>query len=138
MCYGSHMEMAEVGVVTVTLVRDAKEERVMRRALTRLVGLGLPVVAADGGSGADFVDFLKNLGVRVVQPRKRGLVPQVKAAVAEAQKNGRNYLLYTEPDKFLFFDGRLEEFIERIRAGAKFGLALAARDESSFRTFPEW
>ena len=111
----------------------------MRRALERLAGLGLPVAAADGGSGESFVRFLKELGFRVAKPRKRGLVPQVKAGVAlGANSLGREFLLYTEPDKLLFFEGALLDFIHQVRSGSRFGMALAARDEAGFASFPEW
>ena len=133
------MDAAEVGVVTVTLVRNAQEERWMRRALERLAGLGLPVAAADGGSGESFVRFLKELGFRVAKPRKRGLVPQVKAGVALGAKSlRREFLLYTEPDKLLFFEGALLDFIHQVRSGSRFGMALAARDAAGFASFPGW
>lgn len=133
------MNHEQVGIATITLTRGALEEQLLRESLRRLAGLGMPVVAADGGSRAEFLEFLRNLGMRVVRPRKPGLIPQVQLSLATAARELRRpYLLYTEPDKVAFFGDPLLKFVGTVRAGKRFGMALAARDPWSFATFPEW
>ena len=121
----------------MTLTRTGHEEKTLRRALPTLAATGLPVIAADGGSSPGFVKFLGALGFTVVQPSRPGLVRQVKAALREALRLPQPFILYTEPDKTPFFEGKLTVFLQRSRPGAKPGLVFAARDAASFSTFPE-
>src|SRR5688500_17839938 len=128
------MRLTDVGVVTITLARNANEERTLLSALKDLRACGLPVVAAHGGAGERFVSTLKGLGFEVVIPDERGLVKQVKAGLAAALKMWpRKGILYMEPDKYPFFGERLTQFVAAVRGA---DVAVAARDARSFRTFP--
>lgn len=133
------MDAAEVGIVTVTLARTPREEKLMRKSLGALTGLGLPIVAADGGSGPDFLMFLRESGIQVFSPKKPGLIQQVKLSFKKARERlGTPFLLYTEPDKIVFFGKKLSRFIRKTTPSGRFGLAFAARDKTSFQTFPPW
>ena len=131
------MQTDEVQVVTITLARSKSEEETLLAALCELKRCGATVVAADGGSRAEFIDSLKMLGFSVVRPSKTGLVQQVKAAVETALKSSpRKPILYTEPDKYPFFQGPLVEFVRKIPEGVGPFLSIVARDGASFATFP--
>ena len=93
-----------LAVATITLARGADEERLLREALTTLADLGLPVIVADGGSGAAFVEFLRGLPhVTVAAPAGQGLVAQVRASLDGCSGLGADLILYTEADKQQFF-----------------------------------
>ena len=49
--------------------------------------------------------------------------------------SGRPFVLYTEPDKEMFFAEHLRDFVDRA-SGRDGGVVLAARSESSFASFP--
>jgi len=128
-----------VSVATVTLARDEAEERALRGALQQLSREGLRVAVSDGGSAPAFIEFVRTLAsITVVPPIERGLVGQVKASLRTAADWQSPFLLYTEPDKRLFFGGRLASFISSAPDSADVGIVLAARDENSFATFPEF
>ena len=131
------MNPADVVIATITLARTVEEERELQESLTELQRCGSPVIAADGGSPVGFVEKVRNLGVQVVWPRNRGLVPQVKAALRQtAKKYSGRFVLYTEPDKYPFFGKMMHDFVRLARGESDLGVAIAARDEKSFRTFP--
>lgn len=128
---------ARLAIATVTLVRDPTEEVLLRRSLQRLVESELPIVIADGGSNAGFVEFLATLdGARIVAPDRKGLVPQVRAALEGAAGDDVDAILYTESDKLAFFDAGLSTLVEQGRVGVDTTLTLASRDAQSFATFP--
>lgn len=126
----------DIVIATITLARTPSEEKLLRTSLTRLVSLGMPVLAVDGGSPGTFVSFLKEVRIKVVPIKTRGLVPQVEGSIGSAGKRGNRYILYTEPDKEQFFAGAIVDFIRSIKPSKRMGVALAARDPKAFRTFP--
>src|SRR5688572_10613671 len=132
------MKREDVCVVTITLARDAQEGRTLLRALEKLTALGLPLVIADGGSSARFVKRVLDFNYFVVTPQAKGLVKQLKAGIAVAlrQFKERRAIIYTEPDKYPFFEGNLLEFVNAAKYSEKLGAIAAARDEKSFSTFP--
>jgi hypothetical protein len=131
------MQLQDIIIVTITLARTPSEERLLLSALSKLQPYRVPIIAAHGGPESRFVNRLRDLGITVVFPKRKGLVAQIKAGFEAALKKSPKAILYTEPDKYPFFTGPLQEFVRRARAGSKFGLAIAARDAKSFRTFPE-
>src|SRR5687767_14504631 len=132
------MKLNSVALVTITLARTPQEERTLIKSLKLLHTHRLPVIAADGGSSQRFVRSLNKLGFTVITPRKRGLVYQVQAALAEALRNREiTAILYTDPDKYPFFGAPLSQFLQTARTGKNFGVAVAARDSKSFRSFPK-
>lgn len=132
------MRTGEVVIATITLARSGGEEIVLERSFKELCALRLPVLVADGGSSERFTGKIKMLGSSVLSPKSNGLVPQVKASLGAALANwpGKRAVLYTEPDKYPFFRGALVEFVKSARPSASFGVAIAARDAKSFKTFP--
>jgi hypothetical protein len=132
------MKVSEIAIVTITLVRTREEESSLLHSLEKLAGTNVPLVIADGGSAKRFVKELLNFTDLVVTPEKKGLVQQVKAGLAGAltQFADKRAILYTEPDKYPFFEGRLFEFITTVPLRRKLGVIAAGRDAKSFRTFP--
>lgn len=133
------MKPSDVAIVTITLARSKEEEEALLRSLEKLASTGLPLVIADGGSGRQFVKQLPAFTNYVVVPDEKGLVPQIKSGIAATLRQfpDKRAILYTEPDKYLFFEGRLIEFITAVRDTKRFGVAVAARSGKSFRTFPQ-
>src|SRR4051812_45657080 len=131
------MRAEDVAVATMTWARSPSEEIVLRRSLQRLSGVGLPVAVADTGSNSAFTAFLSTLpGFRVVTPNERGLVAQVQTALARAATFDRRFILYTEPDKDLFFEQQLADFVDRAPAASNAPIVLAARSAKALSTFP--
>lgn len=131
------MRSPHLVVVTITLSRNPAEETALLNALTVLRYCGLPVIAADAHSSAKFTKELRGLHFDVVTPRRRGLVPQVKAGLRQALlRYPGKFVLYTEPDKYPFFAGRLYQFLRQLTRTAKLGVGIPARDLPSFGTFP--
>ena len=127
--------MEETTIATITWARSRAEERVLLGALGELKGYS--IIAAEGGSRPRFIDGLHKLGVQIVCPKPAGLVLQVKATLRAAlDASDAPSILYTEPDKGLFFEKQLGPFLRQARQ-QKADLCFAARDAKSFRTFPE-
>ena len=132
------MKSSEVVVITITLARTRDEQPSRLTSLQKLSALGLPLVIADGGSSKRFVKSLLTFTGHVVTPAKKGLVHQVQSGIATALREfpDKTVILYTEPDKYPFFQKRLLEFIAAVPNSKRLGIAAAARDAKSFRTFP--
>jgi len=128
---------ADICVATVTWARDADEEELIRRALTKLAAAELPIVVADGGSSSAFVSSLRRVPhLTFAEPEGRGLVAQVKATLAAAASLQREFILYTESDKLMFFEQKLETFLLNRPAADDVGVVISARNDESFATFP--
>jgi hypothetical protein len=131
------MNVRDISIATVTLVRREDEERLLRTSLQRLSRHGMRVALSDGGSPPAFVQFVQTLErFTMVPPAGGGLVAQVTASMRAAAAWQTAFILYTEPDKHLFFDGRLADFVARAPSNDNVGVVLAARDQPSFSTFP--
>jgi hypothetical protein len=129
--------MLNATVATITLARDAGEERLIHEAIRTLSQAGLEVVIADGGSPARFVDAVRILPHVEVHPSAHsGLVGQVQSAVSTAARKGAPWILYTEPDKLAFFTGGLSTFLDAAAARASAAIVIAARSEKALATFP--
>jgi hypothetical protein len=121
----------------MTLVRGPDEDRVMRASLARLAAFSWPIAIADGGSSREFLDFVRRLpGVSLVDRETAGLVGQVRASLRAAAGVRRPLVFYTEPDKLIFFENHLTDFLHRARLDEQIGLALAARSDEAMRTYP--
>lgn len=127
------MRTKDVHVATMMWARSEAEGELLETSLQSLTRLHLPIAVADGGSPQPVVDFVTRLpGISLTMAR--GLVHQVKASVHAAVAAGREFILYSEPDKHGFFEHGLAEFLEQAPADA--GLVVAARNEESLLTFP--
>ena len=124
-------------VCTISLARDEHEGELIHATLEGLSRAGFPVVVADGGSPQAFVDAIGTLpGVAVVRSAQPGLVAQVQAAVAAARARDPAFMLYLESDKAVFAEQHVSGFLERALVDPDVGVALAARSDRSFATFP--
>jgi hypothetical protein len=136
------MSNNEIVIATITLARNDAESQRLTQAIAALAGHGFPVVAADGGSTSKFINGLQqfsNVTVRPYQPSAAPrLLSQVKNALVGAARLNPGCVLYTEPDKQWFFEHRLKTFVEQALAHTSFGVAIAARDEASFLTYPSF
>jgi hypothetical protein len=134
---GTAMLLDQICVATITRARDPREESLITRTLNALSNLGIPVVLADAGSPAAFVDGLSRIPkLTLTPPDHPGLVGQVKASVRKARESGSAYILYLESDKELFVRGPMAPFLEPAIAQPDTGVILASRSRHSFDTFP--
>lgn len=129
------MDLSNVTVATVTWARSSEEASLLERSLACLAATGLRIAVADRGTNVAFTEALSRLpGISVRVPGEAGLVRQVQASLQLAAESQTSFLLYTEPDKELFFAEGLEPFVSR--APTHPGVVLAARSDESFRSFP--
>lgn len=131
-----HLSPVTVAIVTMTLARTHDEEEQLLHSLRIATTLGLPMAIADRGGRREYVERLARLPrVAVAAVAEDGLVPQIQAAFSRAEAFGAELLLYTEPDKALFFTEAVTRLVQEGIAEPG-SLRLAARSEASFATFP--
>ena len=125
----------QLAIATITWARQPDEDQLLREALTILSSFNIPVFVTDGGSGKSFVEFLHSLpNITLCEAPEKGLWPQVKSSLFAARQSGATSILYTEPDKKLFFAQHLHSFLATAQQQA--GLVVAARTVPAFNTFP--
>ena len=98
-----------VAIATITWARSPEEDRRLRRALTRLIAAGFPIAVADSGRTPAFSAFLDSRPELTVTVERSGLVAQVEASLQLASKLGSRFVLYTESDKAVFFEGMYQK-----------------------------
>jgi hypothetical protein len=126
----------DVAIATITWARSPSEEGFLRHCLRSLSDTALPVAVGDANTSSTFRQFLETLhGFSVGFPTERGLVNQVKTSFELASRFGTEFVLYTEPDKKLFFTEHVKDFL-RLALQRSAGVAIAARSAASFETFP--
>ena len=131
------MDLRDVIVATMTWVRSEAEEPLLRRALNALSTLGVPIVVADRPARESFCRVLTELpAVEVCRATDDGLCHQIAAAVDRAARHDSRFVLYTEPDKEIFFREHLVDFVRKAPDGADVGIVLASRSREGFATFP--
>jgi hypothetical protein len=130
------VNISDVTIATLAWARTPHEEVVLGRALERLNRLGPPIALADRGDNPTFSSRIARLQNVHVTVSPAGLVTQAQASVELAARFGSAFLLYTEPDKEMFFGGLLETFIAAAPHGDDVGVVLASRSSGSFDTFP--
>lgn len=131
------VDQCGIVVATMTWARSASEERLLRESLTTLAECRLPVAVADAGSSSEFLNFLRCLPrFTVTAPATPGLVGQIAASLQLAAQSDSPWILYTEPDKQLFFEERMADFLRAAPGHTDTGVVLASRSADSFRTFP--
>lgn len=129
------MNTTGLAIATITWARDEKEEALLGESLTILSQLGIPIFVTDGGSSPTHQDFVRSLP-NVSFFQAKGLWAQAKNSLTEAHRSGAKTILYTEPDKLLFFQHHLPEMLEKIQWNKKTGVVLAARSPKAFASFP--
>lgn len=133
------MDKNKIAVATMSWARDEREESLLRESLTLLARQNIPTFVSDGGSAEEFIEFLGRFGnFRTFHGGGNGLFPQIKHSLRAAVDSGADFILYTEPDKKLFFDGKLREFLSKAPSDENVGIVLAARSPESFSTFPDF
>jgi hypothetical protein len=134
-----NVQISNLTIATITLARTPREGEHLRRALAKLADLKLPVIVADGGSSKEFLRSVGEIGLTIEKSRQDGLVGQVKTALRTGLRQfpEKPFILYTEPDKYPFFEVRLTKFLSAVRPHRKLAVALPSRDARSFRTFPK-
>jgi hypothetical protein len=128
------MKKNEIAIATMTLVKPGDYE-LHREALLALAATKLPAIVTDGGSGDEFVSFLNSFPTFSVLNGAPGAFAQIKSSLAQAYQLDAPCILYTEPDKQLFFQQRLSEFIAA--ASGEAGISLPSRTKESWATYPE-
>jgi len=129
------MKSSDVCIATVSWARNPEEEKILRASLEQLALLALPVYITDGGSSESFLRFLKGLPrFRILQAK--GLWPQARTSIREAQRDGAEFIFYTEPDKQEFFSYHLQKMLETVTTEEKTGVVLASRSAKGLDSFP--
>lgn len=131
------MRISQLSIATMALARTVEEERALRASLRSLAQLGPPVFVSDGGSSEHFRASMRALpNVILLHAPRSGVVPQMRASLEAASARRTPFVLYTEPDKRLFFERDLERFIADTPDNPGLGVSIAARTPASFATFP--
>jgi hypothetical protein len=131
--------MKNLSIATISWARTDEEEQLLRESLEVLSTFNIPVFITDGGSGEAFIDLIKSLpNLHLVAAQEKGLWAQAKNSLLLAQQYGSDFILYTEPDKLLFFRDHLQKFIDAFDAANETGIYLASRTANGFATFPSF
>jgi hypothetical protein len=132
------MDIADVAVATMTLVRDEREDRLVRQALIHLARHSLRVAVTDAGSAEGFTRALRDLPLFTVAAASwpPDLIAQVRTSLNTASAWDTRFLLYTEPDKSEFFEQWLMPFIGAAPATEDVGVVMACRSDDGLATFP--
>ena len=131
------MTSAELVSVATMTRATADSGELLLESMRCLSCAGLSVAVTDAGSPGGFVEALRRLRGIDVQVLERGtLSDQIVASVTRAALRQTARVLYTEPDKLLFFTDHLPAFLGRVRNGPEAAVTLAARSRESFATFP--
>ena len=131
------MDLKDLSIATISWARNPGEEDLLRHALEQLAQPGIPVFITDGGSGKGFTDFLKGFSHFTLLEGK-GLWAQAKGSLHHAYESGSKFLLYTEPDKLLFFANYLGQMLAEVKVQEDTGIITATRSPEAFTTFPSF
>lgn len=130
------IDTSTISIATMTLVRDAEEDLLLRESLTALAKYNIPVHITDGGSPNDFLEFLHQFpNFIIADAPAKGLFQQVSNSLRNASKSGSEAILYTEPDKKFFFR-MLDDFLDNASFDEGTGVLLASRSEAGFASYP--
>lgn len=132
-------DASSVIIATMTWAKDATEEVVLRASLAALASHNLPVVVTDGGSSQRFVEYLRSFPhFEVLTVSRAGVVGQTRSSLRAAREYKRRFVLYTEPDKELFFTRTLGDVVAHANAikDERHGVSIIARSDESFATYP--
>lgn len=129
----------DLSIATITLVRDEPEEILLREALEQLAKHGITVYVTDGGSNDGFTDFLQGFSNFVVTKAKRGGVwAQAGNSLSAAYESGSAFILYTEPDKKVFFEHGLHGMLKQVSPDEQTGIITVSRSAAGFASFPDF
>ncbi|HEU4470073.1 MAG TPA: hypothetical protein VFR58_03240 [Flavisolibacter sp.] len=126
-----------ISIATIAWAKNESEALLLKRSLSALAALGLPVFVTDAGSGEDFRSFLQSFPHFHLTPAPvRGVFAQARQSLEAAYHHGSSYILYTEPDKEFFFSQFLEPMLQGLENPGETGILLASRNAEGFSSFP--
>jgi hypothetical protein len=130
------MDKQQFSVATITWARDVREEQLLRESLAALAELQMPVFISDGGSGPDFLAFLRSYPHFTLLPAAaKGVWAQARSSLQAAYAAGMANIFYTEPDKADFFRQALPHFLDAAGPSLQ-GILVASRQAGAFASFP--
>jgi hypothetical protein len=133
------MNRPNLVIATITLARNGAEEKLLVESLTQLASLNIQVFITDGGSSDSFLQYLRSIPhFSLSTTQVKGVWAQAKNSLLEASQADSDFILYTEPDKFLFFSLFLPQFITQPLHQEQTGILLASRSEAGFASFPSF
>jgi hypothetical protein len=133
------MNKPNLVIATITLARNAAEEKLLIESLTQLARLNIQVFITDGGSSGSFLQFLSSVPHFFLSTTSvKGVWAQARHSLLEASQVNSNFILYTEPDKFTFFTKFLPQLIAQPLHQEQTGIILASRSKAGFATFPSF
>lgn len=130
------MDKNTLSIATICWARNEEEETVLRKSLTQLAQLNIPVFITDGGSIESFVTFLQSMPQFTVCNAVKGLWPQAKTSLMNAYESSSAFIFYTEPDKFDLFTQALPQVLTNVSLQDKTGVHLLSRSQNAFQSFP--
>jgi hypothetical protein len=131
------MEKNKISIATMTWARDEYEEQLLRDSMRCLAQSNIPVMVTDGGSGKEFLNYLRRFkNFNVSKIKKPSVFGQIRVSLARAFEHDGKFILYTESDKLSFFEQRLNDFISQAPDSDQAGVILAARSQKSLESFP--
>ncbi|MDB5191626.1 MAG: hypothetical protein JWQ96_1189 [Segetibacter sp.] len=132
------MNKQDFAIATITWARDQGEEQLLRKSLSKLAELEIPVFVTDGGSSPGFLQFLTGFPhFNLSTTTARGVWPQAKNSLLQASQSGTNFIFYTEPDKYDFFC-KLPGIVRELLVDKQTGIVMASRSGVGFATFPDF
>ena len=132
------MDKSRLVVATLTWARNQEEEALLRKSLTELAKLEIPVYITDAGSGTSFLNFLGSYSHFIINSPRKGVWMQAKNSLFEAYQANTPFIMYTEPDKTDFFVQSLPTMLNSIVEYETTGIILASRSSKAFASFPSF
>ena len=131
------MNKKDIVVATITWARDESEAQLLQESLQQLAELDIPVVITDGGSNADFLDFVQSVPhFTLLTTKGKGVWAQARNSLLTAYQSAAPFIFYTEPDKRDFFQHHLPQWLGNMAVNEATGIITASRSAAAFATFP--
>jgi hypothetical protein len=132
------MNKKDIAIATMCWARNDDEEKLLKASLFELNRLNIPVFITDGGSGIQFLEFIKSLSNFILLEPAKGVWLQTRSSLNKAYDAGLPFIFYTEPDKTDFFIQSLPDLLENINVDEGTGIVLASRSKDGFTSFPDF
>jgi len=131
------VQISAVSAVSITWARSSSERAHLTRSLQSLAEHGLSLSIADRSEPSLQLHELSALANCTVVPAPGAtLVAQVRTAFEADNRSRSRYVLYSEPDKELFFRHHLASFVAAAPDEDDVGIVVASRSPASFYSFP--
>lgn len=129
--------MNDIAVVTYSWMRNAEEAALVERTVQALGTLAVPVIIADKGSEASYVDRIKAIQNVQLFPATKGMMGQVLLSHEKAADLA-DYFFYTQSDKEDFAKNDAQKMLAAYRESTAKGVLIAARTKESNETYPRY